>query len=228
MILCLGAPLLPGGVCPLRKLTASKSLKIHPLDVRLAANESIIVARLQLPAFFVRVLCDCFKSRRQLEAKILAHPSEGASHGGEPVEKGPVSRCIGRTKGGLNSKLHAVCDGGAALWGAKRAYESCASGGANGLAASGWLFPRYAADGDIRATAASATLNKWLGRLTGTNKTTHSFRHAMNDRLRAAGVPEDIQKALMGHRSRTVADGYGQGYPLGILRDHLNRAIGAS
>ena len=28
-----------------------------------------------------------------------------------PFKKGPVPRRIGRTKGGLNSKLHAVCDG---------------------------------------------------------------------------------------------------------------------
>ena len=37
--------------------------------------------------------------------------SESASHGGEPFKKGVLSRCIGRTKGGLNSKLHVVCDG---------------------------------------------------------------------------------------------------------------------
>ena len=29
----------------------------------------------------------------------------------QPAQKGAVARCIGRTKGGLNSKLHAVCDG---------------------------------------------------------------------------------------------------------------------
>ena len=28
----------------------------------------------------------------------------------KPLKKGPVPRRIGRTKGGLNSKLHAVCD----------------------------------------------------------------------------------------------------------------------
>jgi integrase len=112
---------------------------------------------------------------------------------------------LGRTLKTSNSERKVPLVG-AALWGAKRAHESCASGGANGPAASGWLFPRYASDCDIRATAASATLNKWLGRLTGTNKTTHSFRHAMKDRLRAAGMPEDVQKALMGHGSRTVAD----------------------
>jgi hypothetical protein len=37
--------------------------------------------------------------------------SEGASRRREPFKKGPVPRRIGRTKGGLNSKLHAVCDG---------------------------------------------------------------------------------------------------------------------
>lgn len=35
---------------------------------------------------------------------------QGASHGGESAAKGAVSHCIGPTKGGLNSKLHAVCD----------------------------------------------------------------------------------------------------------------------
>ena len=39
------------------------------------------------------------------------HASEGASYSRKPFKKGPVPRRIGRTKGGLNSKLHAVCDG---------------------------------------------------------------------------------------------------------------------
>ncbi len=39
------------------------------------------------------------------------HAPQGAPHGGKPAQKGALSRCIGRTKGGLNSKLHAVCDG---------------------------------------------------------------------------------------------------------------------
>jgi transposase len=41
----------------------------------------------------------------------LTPPSKGTPDRGEPVEKGAVPRRIGRTKGGLNSKLHAVCDG---------------------------------------------------------------------------------------------------------------------
>lgn len=38
------------------------------------------------------------------------HTSEGAPNGCKPFKKGGLSRCIGRTKGGLNSKLHVVCD----------------------------------------------------------------------------------------------------------------------
>src|SRR3546814_1575023 len=38
-------------------------------------------------------------------------PSEGPSDGSQLAQKGDVTRRIGRTKGGLNSKLHAVCDG---------------------------------------------------------------------------------------------------------------------
>ena len=37
--------------------------------------------------------------------------SQGPPHGGEPAQKRAVPRRIGRTKGGLNSKLHAVTDG---------------------------------------------------------------------------------------------------------------------
>ena len=39
------------------------------------------------------------------------NPFKGPPHGGEPAKKGAISRRIGRTKGGLNSKLHTVCDG---------------------------------------------------------------------------------------------------------------------
>ena len=37
---------------------------------------------------------------------------EGAPHSRKPFKKAPVPRRIGRTKGGLNSKLHAICDSG--------------------------------------------------------------------------------------------------------------------
>ena len=38
-------------------------------------------------------------------------PSQSPSHRRQPAEKGAVPSCIGRTKGDLNSKLHAACDG---------------------------------------------------------------------------------------------------------------------
>jgi transposase len=37
-------------------------------------------------------------------------PSQSAQDGGNPSQKGAVPRCLGRTKGGLNSKLYAVTD----------------------------------------------------------------------------------------------------------------------
>ena len=39
------------------------------------------------------------------------HPPQGAPDRRQPSKKRAVPRRIGRTKGGLNSKLHAVCDG---------------------------------------------------------------------------------------------------------------------
>ena len=39
------------------------------------------------------------------------HSSQGAPDRRQPVKRGALPRRIGRTKGGLNSKLHAVCDG---------------------------------------------------------------------------------------------------------------------
>ena len=51
------------------------------------------------------------QGRQTRPADDRRHPSEGPSDCGQPAQKGAVPRRIGRTKGGLNSKLHAVCDG---------------------------------------------------------------------------------------------------------------------
>ena len=51
------------------------------------------------------------QGRQARPADDRRHPSEGAPHRRQPAQKGAVPRRIGRTKGGLNSKLHAVCDG---------------------------------------------------------------------------------------------------------------------
>jgi len=91
--------------------------------------------------------------------------------------------------------------------------------------AKGWLFPRYASDGDIKATHCSNTVNKWLVETLKIEKTSHSFRHTLKDFLRNVGCPDDIQKQTLGHGSRSVADSYGQGYQLNILHQWLEKAL---
>lgn len=112
---------------------------------------------------------------------------------------------------------------GDALWAAKRALET------RRKAADGnpWLFPRYSSDKEIKATHASNTLNKWLRSLDGVSndKTTHCFRHAMRDRLRAVQVPHDIQETIGGWGTRTIGQGYGNGYPLQILTEHMRKVV---
>lgn len=98
---------------------------------------------------------------------------------------------------------------GEALWGTQQAVAN---------ATGDWLFSRYAADNDIRATAASQILNKWLRSLPGVNKTVHSYRHSMRDRMREARIPEPEQERLGGWGSRTVGQRYGAGYAI----EHLH------
>ena len=90
---------------------------------------------------------------------------------------------------------------------------------------SGWLFPRYASDGSVRATHASNTVNKYISETLHIPKTSHSFRHSMKDLLREFGCPDPIQRQLLGHGAKSVADSYGQGYSLTVLRDHLRKAL---
>lgn len=68
--------------------------------------------------------------------------------------------------------------------------------------------------------AASAAVNK---RLSKWSLTSHSFRHAMKDRLREAGCPKDIRDAIQGHASGDVAETYGQGHTLKTMREWLEK-----
>jgi integrase len=105
---------------------------------------------------------------------------------------------------------------GIALWGAQRALE------AQSDATGGWLFPRYAADNNLKATHASNTINKWLRQTTKTAKTSHSFRHTMRDRLRHVAAPKDIQDAIGGWGTPSIGEGYGsEGYLLEQLHTYL-------
>jgi integrase len=75
------------------------------------------------------------------------------------------------------------------------------------------------------APAASKRLNRFLRDcgITDQNKVIHSLRHRAQDRLRAAGCPEDVRWALLGHEKRTVAAGYGEGFPVPLLKKWIDR-----
>jgi integrase len=76
-----------------------------------------------------------------------------------------------------------------------------------------WLFPAIAPDqrGGLKAWS------KWWGHylrdhigIEDRDMVFHSFRHGFTDRARAAGVAEEVRKALMGHSdASTVSGGYG-------------------
>jgi integrase len=82
----------------------------------------------------------------------------------------------------------------------------------------GLLFP-----GDPRA--ASKRLNRFLNgvRIEDRRKVVHSLRHRAQDRLRAAGCPEDLRWAILGHEQKTVAAGYGEGFPVPLLRRWIDK-----
>ncbi|MEH2563213.1 site-specific integrase [Bradyrhizobium sp. AZCC 2289] len=82
----------------------------------------------------------------------------------------------------------------------------------------GRLFP-----GDPRA--ASKRLNRFLNGvgIEDRRKVVHSLRHRAQDRLRAAGCPEDLRWAILGHEQKTVAAGYGEGFPVPLLKRWIDK-----
>jgi integrase len=80
------------------------------------------------------------------------------------------------------------------------------------------LFEAYAKPrgNDAASAAVNKRLSKWA-------LTSHSFRHAMKDRLREAGCPKDIRDAIQGHSSGDVADTYGQGHTLKTMLGWLEK-----
>ena len=73
--------------------------------------------------------------------------------------------------------------------------------------------------------AASKRLNRFLRDcgIADPRKVLHSLRHRAQDRLRAAGCPQDVRWALLGHEEKTVAAGYGEGFPVTMLREWVNK-----
>jgi hypothetical protein len=54
-------------------------------------------------------------------------------------------------------------------------------------------------------------------------KVLHSLHHRAKNRLRAEGCPEDIQLAILGHEKKTVASGYGKGFPITVLKPWVEK-----
>ena len=84
-------------------------------------------------------------------------------------------------------------------------------------------FPRYNARDTTSANSASAALNKWLKDFVEKGCTIHSFRHSFRDRLRAVSCPGDIIDQLGGWRTAGVGQGYGEGYPVNVMADWVQK-----
>ncbi|WP_186419714.1 site-specific integrase [Bosea sp. CS1GBMeth4] len=109
---------------------------------------------------------------------------------------------------------------GMALWGAQRALKLC------GSASEGWLFPQYAADGAIKSNSATNTVNKWLKVSLKIPKTSHSFRHALADRLRHVDTREELIKAIGGWKEyNSMLANYGEGFLIEQLHRELVKVV---
>jgi integrase len=73
--------------------------------------------------------------------------------------------------------------------------------------------------------AASKRLNRFLDDcgITDPRKVVHSLRHRAQDRLRATGCPEDVRWSILGHEEETVAAGYGEGFPVTVLKKWIDK-----
>lgn len=85
-----------------------------------------------------------------------------------------------------------------------------------------YLFPNYLRDGQILATHAGNTLNKWLKQQTA-GKTAHCLRHAFRDRLRAVECPIELLDALGGW---SVVQGAGRRYGAGYTLEQKEHWLG--
>ena len=102
-----------------------------------------------------------------------------------------------------------------ALWASKRLIESNND--------SIFAFPRYCSETGCKANSASGGLNKWLHQYVPENCVIHSFRHSLRDRLRAVECPSDIVDAIGGWKTNGVGHGYGNGYPLKVLKRWMEK-----
>lgn len=89
------------------------------------------------------------------------------------------------------------------------------------------LFPR------LTAQASGQRANKW-GEWFGVYRRKecgveddkidfHSFRHTFKDAARECGMPEGLQRQIMGHSAKDVADGYGSGFSRKAAHEWIGR-----
>ena len=105
---------------------------------------------------------------------------------------------------------------GASLWAARRLVDK---------ATNPYAFPRYSNEDECKANSASAAVNKWLGHHVPDNCVVHSFRHSLRDRCRAVQCPSDIIDQIGGWKTGGVGQSYGEGYPLGVLAEWMEKLI---
>jgi integrase len=86
-------------------------------------------------------------------------------------------------------------------------------------------FARYADKEDVL----SATLMKSMksGGFLKLGQSVYSLRHSFIDGLRAAGVGDDLRRAIVGHATNDAHSGYGKGFDLPTLRDAMAKATAA-
>ena len=102
-----------------------------------------------------------------------------------------------------------------ALWASRRLIETNND--------SIFAFPRYCSEIGCKANSASGGLNKWLHQYVLDNCVIHSFRHSLRDRLRAVECPSDIVDAIGGWKTSGEGQGYGNGYPLEVLKRWMEK-----
>jgi hypothetical protein len=69
--------------------------------------------------------------------------------------------------------------------------------------------------------AVTAALNKFLKKYVPVGCMMYSFRHSTRDRLRVVQCPSDITDQIGGWTTDGVGQGYGSGYPMGVLSEWL-------
>jgi integrase len=80
-------------------------------------------------------------------------------------------------------------------------------------------------EGGARRASASKRLNRFLNDcgIVDPRKVVHSLRHRAQDRLRAAGCPQDVREQLLGHEQVTVGESYGVGSPVPLLKKWIDK-----